>query len=233
MQERYNEKFALAAVRGALLRRGDAPARAEKLLKKPLEEIDGEEREYLFSLAQTLGVKLYQFKRSDGQLPRVTKTLGFLRGIWLETLLDVGSGRGVFLVPLLEELGHVRVHSVDILDRRVELLSDLVRGGIENLSVEKADICDRPYPDGSFDVVTMLEVLEHIPDVERAIRAAVRMAREYVVVTVPSKEDDNPEHVHLLTKERLTAYFGACGVKKLHFDGVPGHLFMIANVRKQ
>ena len=77
---------------------------------------------------------------------------------------------------------------------------------------------------------TLLEVLEHIPQVEKAIENAVRIAREYVIVSVPSKEDDNEEHIHLLTKERLTAYFNACGIKKLSFDGVPGHLFMIAKI---
>ena len=73
-------------------------------------------------------------------------------------------------------------------------------------------------------------LVEHIPDVEAAINSAVRMARSYVVVTVPSKEDDNPEHIHLLTKDKLTEYFRKAGVTKLSFDGVPGHLFMIAKV---
>ena len=76
----------------------------------------------------------------------------------------------------------------------------------------------------------MLEVLEHIPSVEDAIRNAVRIARDYVVVTVPSKEDDNPEHIHLLTKEKLTAMFNKAGITKLSFDGVPGHLFMIGRL---
>ena len=78
-----------------------------------------------------------------------------------------------------------------------------------------------------------LEVLEHIPDVESAVRAAVRMARRYVVVTVPSKPDDNPEHIHLLTKERLTELFEAAGCRRLHFDGVPGHLFVAAPLGKE
>ena len=58
------------------------------------------------------------------------------------------------------------------------------------------------------------------------------MAKKYVVVTVPSKEDDNPEHIHLLTKEKLTSYFTSCGVERLSFDGVPGHLFMIAKIKE-
>ena len=66
---------------------------------------------------------------------------------------------------------------------------------------------------------------------DKAVAAAVRMAKQYVVVTVPSKPNDNPEHIHLLTKEKLTQLFNAAGCAKLHFDGVEGHLFMVANVQ--
>ena len=93
--------------------------------------------------------------------------------------------------------------------------------------------CDQPYADDSFDVVTMLEVLEHIPKVGNAVAAAVKMAKQYVVVTVPSKPDNNPEHIHLLTKEKLTRLFGAAGCTRLHFDGVEGHLFMVAAVKNE
>jgi hypothetical protein len=79
-------------------------------------------------------------------------------------------------------------------------------------------------------VVSLLEVLEHIPSVDLAVAAAVRMARKHVVVTVPSKPDNNPEHIHLLTKDRLTALFNAAGCSRLHFDGVEGHLVLIATV---
>lgn len=83
-------------------------------------------------------------------------------------------------------------------------------------------------PDGSFDVVTLLEVLEHIPNVEAAIAAAVRLARRCIILSVPSKPDDNPEHIHLLTKPILTDLFAKAGCTNLHFDGVPNHLIMMA-----
>lgn len=60
------------------------------------------------------------------------------------------------------------------------------------------------------------------------MKAAVHMAKRYVVVTVPSKPDDNPEHIHLLTKEKLTRMFYDAGWTRLHFDGVEGHLFLVA-----
>ena len=229
-QEKYNIKYAVAAVRGQLKRTDNTMAISSDLLNKPLCDLSDAEQKELIECGESLGIKLYYFKNSDRQLPRVNKVLGFLKGIYFESLLDVGSGRGVFLLPFLDEFPYIPVSSIDILDKRIDLLSDLANGGIDQLNVKKADICDQPYADNSFDVITLLEVLEHIPNIEKAISSAVNMARKYVVVTVPSKEDDNPEHIHLLTKDKLTEYFNACGVKKLSFDGVPGHLFMIAKV---
>lgn len=230
IQEKYNVKYAAAAVRGQIKRLGAIDDVDDELLNKPVCDLSDSEQEKLTKLGEKMGIKLYYFKNSDRQLPRVNKVLGFLKGIYFDSLLDVGSGRGVFLLPFLDEFPYVQVTSIDILDKRINLLSDLSNGGIDQLNVKKADLCDQPYANNSFDVVTLLEVLEHIPDVEKAISSAVNMARKYVVVTVPSKEDDNPEHIHLLTKDKLTAYFNACGVKKLSFDGVPGHLFMIAKL---
>lgn len=232
IQEKYNVKYAVSAVRGQLRRTGNTQAVDAALIHKPLQELNEAEQAALIAYAEQSGMKLHYFKNSDRQLPRVHKVLGFLKGICFESLLDVGSGRGVFLLPFLDEFPYVEVKSIDILDKRIQLLTDIANGGIEQLSVEKADLCDQPYGDKSVDVVTLLEVLEHIPNVEKAIRAAVNMARKYVVVTVPSKEDDNPEHIHLLTRDKLTAYFSACGVSKLSFDGVPGHLFMIAKTEE-
>ncbi len=175
------------------------------------------------------GLKLYHFKKKE-YLPRVKRVLGFLKGITFENLLDVGSGRGVFLFPFLEEFSWSDVTSIDILQNRVDFLENISIGGLEKLHALKADLCAQPYPDNTFDVITLLEVLEHIPDVQSAINAAVKMARKYIVVSVPSKEDDNPEHIHLLDKQTLTNYFNSLGVTKLTFDGVNGHLFMVGKL---
>ena len=62
------------------------------------------------------------------------------------------------------------------------------------------------------------------------MEAAVRLARRYVVVTVPSKPDNNPEHIHLLTKDKLTGLFLRAGCEKLKFGGVSGHLMAVASL---
>ena len=217
---RYDLKMMAAYVRGSLKRR-------DPLFEAPLESLTEADCFRLMETGREEGLKLHYFKRHEA-LPRVRAAMGFLRGIRPESLLDVGSGRGVFLFPFMREFPWVPVTSLDILDRRVSLLGAIHDGGMENLTALNASICEWNAPDASFDVVTMLEVLEHIPDVRAAVRNAVRLARRYVVVTVPAKPDDNPEHIHLLTKPVLTELFGAAGCEDLRFDGVPGHLFMVA-----
>lgn len=225
--ERYDMNLAAAYVRAMAGKiNKDIP---KSLLEKQLGDLEASELQSLVRIGTEAGLKMYRFKNHE-ELPRVKKVLGFLRAVQPENLLDVGSGRGVFLFPFMREFPWSEVTSLDLLEHRVELLAALRNGGVEQLTALKEDLCSWNAPEKSFDVVTLLEVLEHIPDVEAAIRAAVRLARRYVVVTVPSKPDDNPEHIHLLTKERLTELFGQAGCTKLQFDGVNGHLFMVAAV---
>ena len=159
--------------------------------------------------------------------------MGFLKGVQPESLLDVGSGRGVFLFPFLQEFPWVPVTSVDILPHRVQMLQHISAGGIENLTSMQKNICHWQEEENQFDVVTLLEVLEHIPDVQSAVNNAVRLAKRFVVVSVPSQPDDNPEHIHLLTKDILTDLFTNAGCCNLHFGGVNGHLIMMATVEKE
>lgn len=227
MQDRYVTRPAAAYVR-SMGKKGLLSVSAA-LLDKPLDLLTHEELDQLIEAGQAAGLKVYRFK-SHADLPRVKSVMGMLRGIQPQSLLDVGSGRGVFLFTFLQEFPWIEVTSLDVLPHRVELLSALTEGGMENLTALQQDLCTWSMPDGCFDVVTLLEVLEHIPDVAGAVRAAVRLAGRYVVVSVPSKPDDNPEHIHLLTKDVLTQLFRDAGCTKLHFSGVNGHLIMMAAV---
>ena len=176
-------------------------------------------------------MKMHYFKAKEN-LPRVQVVLGFLQGIvpagQCSSLLDIGSGRGVFLFPLLREFPNLEVTCMDILPHRVELLECISKGGVNNLHPVLSDICKSGLPDNSFDVVTMLEVLEHIPDTEKAVRNAVRLARNYVIVSVPSKPDDNPEHIHLFSNDDLKNHFLGAGCSKVKFMSVTNHRVMIA-----
>ncbi len=223
----YETLLAAAYVRGAGL--SGEHALSPELVQTPLEALTDSELARIISAGSQAGLKLYRFKQKE-DLPRVSAVLGFLRGIQPQSLLDVGSGRGVFLFPFLRDFPETPVTAVDLLSHRVDLLSAVAGGGVDRLTALRRDICTWDAPDGSFDVVTLLEVLEHIPEVERAVETAVRLARRYVVVTVPSKPDNNPEHIHLLTKEKLTGLFARAGCERLKFGGVNGHLMAVASL---
>ena len=88
--------------------------------------------------ADARGLRLHRFKRS-AELPRVRAVLGTLRGLAPAELLDIGSGRGVFLWPLLDGLPDVRVTAVDVLPERAAQLAAVARGGVERLSAARMD----------------------------------------------------------------------------------------------
>ena len=226
-EERYDLRTAAAWILGHARNTG-IPALPDTVTGKKTGECSEDELLTIVSAGLTAGLKLYPFKQSIQTLARTRRTLGFLHSVSFETMLDVGSGRGVFLIPFIREFPWVRLTALDLLEKRVTFLNELAEGGFPQLHAVCGDICTQPFPDRCFDVVCLLEVLEHIPYVEKAIAAAVRMAKQYIVLTVPSKPDNNPEHIHLLTKSLLTQMFAAAGCTRLHFDGVEGHLFMVA-----
>lgn len=176
-------------------------------------------------------MKLHYFKVKE-DLPRVQVVLSFLQGAvaagQCRTLLDIGSGRGVFLFPLLREFPELEVTSLDILPHRVALHECIREGGVTNLHPLLEDICTWDAPDKSFDVVTMLEVMEHIPDTLAVVKNAIRLARNYIIVSVPSKPDDNPEHIHLFSNDDLKCLFLENGCSKFKFMSVTNHRVMVA-----
>jgi ubiquinone/menaquinone biosynthesis C-methylase UbiE len=175
------------------------------------------------------GLRLHRFKRSV-ELPRVKRVLGVLRGLGVARLLDVGSGRGAFLWPLVDAMPEVEVTAIDLLPHRVLAIEHVRRGGVERVSAARMDATALGLGARSVDAVTLLEVLEHMPDPAPAAAEAVRVARTAVVATVPSHEDDNPEHLRVYDGDALTALLRDAGARRVTIDHVRGHLVAVAMV---
>lgn len=71
-------------------------------------------------------------------------------------------------------------------------------------------------------------VLVHIPDAQTALTEAVRVCRRALLLSMPSRPDDNPEHIHLFDEERLRQMLADCEVNRVKCDGVSGHLTVLA-----
>lgn len=178
--------------------------------------------------------KKHYFKRKE-PMERVAAVMSYVTNlVWggkCRTMLDVGSGRGAFLFPFLDDPSNssVEVTSVDVLPYRTELLELIRDGGFPRLHPVNGDICTYGAPDNSFDVVTALEVLEHIPDPVSAVRNMVRLCSGEIVVSVPSKPDDNPEHINLFTYADLEVMFMKAGCRRVWpVSHVRNHLVIAA-----
>lgn len=183
----------------------------------------------VLALGRERGLKLHRFKRTGG-LPRVKAVIGALRGIAPNSLLDIGSGRGVFLWPLLDAFPTLDVIAVEPDARRQKYLQAVSDGGYERLVV-LADTAERLSPDMyRADVVTVLEVLEHQQDPTLLARAAISLAGRFVIATVPSKEDDNPEHIHLFDGHSLKKLLLDAGAISANISYVPNHIVGVAQV---
>jgi 2-polyprenyl-3-methyl-5-hydroxy-6-metoxy-1,4-benzoquinol methylase len=226
----YFDWLAAAFVRGLHLDPELAYPRDEALcMNSPLEDLIDEDLKQIVLSGTLSGIRLHRFKRSD-DLPRVAKVLSILHGIAPASLLEVGCGRGAFLWPLLDGIRDLPVTAVDKEEAHVAAAKAVIRGGVERLRASVEDATKLSYCDDSFDVVTLLEVVEHVPEAMKALSEAVRVARRYVIVSVPAREDDNPHHTHLFSSERLMEMLKLAGATRVTIDKVPDHLILIGRV---
>jgi ubiquinone/menaquinone biosynthesis C-methylase UbiE len=213
-----------AYVRGSL-----AAALPAELVATPLDELTAAQQIALVEAAGRAGLRVHRFKRTMG-LARVQRVIVALRAIAPADLLDVGTGRGAFLWPLVDAFPGLAVTCCERLEQRVKQLQACRVGGLTTLQSVRADATRLPVADRSVDVVTLLEVLEHIPDAPAALACAVRAAKRFVVLSVPSHADDNPEHVHLFDRLALQRMFLTAGAARVSFDQVHNHLIAVARV---
>jgi 2-polyprenyl-6-hydroxyphenyl methylase/3-demethylubiquinone-9 3-methyltransferase len=82
-------------------------------------------------------------------------------------LVDLGCGAGL-LAP------HVRGHLHVGVDLTASALAQAARHGVVPV---RADVTAVPLADGCADVVVAGEILEHVPDLRRAVREACRLLR--------------------------------------------------------
>lgn len=210
MDTRYFEDLAAAFVRGKL-------------------RVEGDDPQALIALGLSKGLKLHKFKR-QAELPRVRRVLGLLRSLSPTDLLDVGSGRGTFLWPLLDAFPELPVLAIDHQERRALDVDAVRRGGIARLGSAQMDARRLALRPKSRDVATALEVLEHLERPEEAAAELVRVARRFVVASVPAHEDENPEHVQLFDEAALQRLFGAAGATRVTFERVHNHIIALARL---
>ncbi|HIE10999.1 MAG TPA: class I SAM-dependent methyltransferase [Kiritimatiellae bacterium] len=120
----------------------------------------------------------------------------------LHSLLDVGCGDGYFCHWIKGRTRMNEVTGVDISRARVEKARRRYRG----LTFLEAGLPRLPFEDRQFDVVTCIEVLEHLADPISSLAELSRVARRFVVITVPDRQP-----IRWLLCPHCLKPFPACG----------------------
>lgn len=139
------------------------------------------------------------------------------------TVLDAGCGEGFVTHALARKNPDLHLTGMDLSAEAVayaeQHFGDLARFRTGNLY-------KLPFSDNSFDVVLCSEVLEHLEDTDRAVAELKRVARQYVLITVPREPyfkwlndigrslgiSPDPGHVNFWTKKTFQMFIDA------HFD---------------
>lgn len=111
--------------------------------------------------------------------------------------LDVGCATGSLVKALLEE--NVDTYGVDISEYAIN--TSPVRDRLKLVDVEEEPL---PFPTGYFDLVTSLQTLEHLSNVEKAISEISRVLKTggFFFMTAPSPDaGECQEHISLLSRD--------------------------------
>ena len=156
----------------------------------------------------------------EGFMPVVLRYAAWCRATRADpSYLDVGCAMG-FYVRRLASLGW-DAHGVDISEYAV---GEGQKRGIANLRVAPADTL--PFPDATFDYVTVIDVIEHIeaPGAHRMVDEVHRVLKDgglafvatpnfltnqYWNVFAEEFEDKDATHVNYQSVESLQAHFGS------------------------
>lgn len=138
-----------------------------------------------------------------------------------DRLLDIACGDGG-LAALVKEKYH-EIHGVELSD---EVIGIAQKKGI------KAIMCDLnnerlPYPDGSFDAVTCLDIIEHVFDPARLIKESYRVLRSGGVLVLSTP---NIRYVYNLFTLVFKGRFPRTSSDPEGFDGGHIHYFTFSDI---
>lgn len=151
-------------------------------------------------------------------LARWMATLQGVLGDTSGTVVDIGIGEGF----ALERMFPANTPAIGLEYRHDKAL--VAAQKLPAVSVVRGDAGVLPFPDGAADLVTSIEVLEHLPGYEQAVAEMARICGGRLVVSVPwepwfrlgnlgrgknvQRWGNDPEHVNFFSPAKLRAALG-------------------------
>lgn len=151
-------------------------------------------------------------------LARWMGTLQDVLGDTSGTVVDIGIGEGFALERMFPE----GTPAIGLEYRHDK--AQVAAGKLPAVAVVRGDAGVLPFPGRSADLVTSIEVLEHLPGFEQAVAEMARITRGRLVVSVPwepwfrlgnlgrgknvARWGNDPEHVNFFNPRKLRAALG-------------------------
>ena len=142
----------------------------------------------------------------------VRRVIGLcLEGASVTSVLDVGTGSGIFAEAFAEKV--VTVAGIDANPEMVRVSKELV----PKASFQQATAESIPFADKSFDLVFMGLVLHEADDVQKALSESRRCAkRSLIVLEWPYKEEEaGPPLEHRLKSDDVVTMAKSVGFKAI------------------
>lgn len=167
------------------------------------------------------------YRRYAREVARLARREGLAR----PRVLDYGCAYGLFLKVLSEELGEAEVHGAEV-DPQVCARASANLGGapVYHAGSPRGRAA---IPRGYFDVVTMIDVIEHLDDPQAYLELLAECARPggHLLVSTPNIESFNarlygdrwvlhtpPFHTYYFGRRSISALLGRTGWRVIKFE---------------
>jgi len=148
--------------------------------------------------------KLHLEKFQDSLILQLQNCFGDLHG---KKVLDIGCGEGGLVVAL--NLLGINACGIDLNEENIKISQIRAKkNGLSPAIFKKANSCTLPFDNNSFELVTLISVLEHVEDIDKTLSEVSRVLKKggYLFAIVPNKYYPIEGHVNLWFVHWLPSY---------------------------
>jgi ubiquinone/menaquinone biosynthesis C-methylase UbiE len=156
------------------------------------------------------------------QMETLRRVMRFIAERPTMSVLDVGCSTGILGCKLFELGGNGRYVGVDSNEKAIEVAKKNLAG--KNAELYAYDAEKMNFPDQSFDVVFMKDLIEHAAYYEDILRESARVCNKHLIIAMFRKPTDAPDsiephpqgyHLNHYNKTKLFGFIDKLGFKHL------------------
>ncbi|MFA5424401.1 MAG: ubiquinone/menaquinone biosynthesis methyltransferase [Phycisphaerae bacterium] len=162
---------------------------------------------------------------SDGKWKRAAVSMLPNEGV--NSCLDVACGTGDLTVLLAEKYTQAKICGLDLTAKMLDIAKKKV-GNKKNEFVI-GDMCDMPFGDNCFDVVTAFYAIRNAPDLERALDEIIRVTRPGGCICLLDFSKPVNKFMQAIELAALKLWCGLCG--RVFYRGSNPYSYIVPSLR--